>query len=183
MGQKFYFTIRPVIVRRAKITDVGNIVSFVKSLSFDGTLLERSHEDVEANIDTFIIAENEEKQFLGCISLYCYGPNLAEIRSVAVHPDARGQGIGHLLMKAILQKADEHGIECLCLFTRIPDYFLSFNFCTVSRQAIREKYYKDCHSCSRRQHCNEIAMIRGELKHIPFVRQISTLQGLVQLHP
>jgi amino-acid N-acetyltransferase len=182
MDHHWQLKIRTIVVRKAKMHDVDNIVSFVNSLAHDGTLLRRTHDDVRASIGTFTIAETDIGRFLGCAALYCYGPNLAEVRSVAVHPEARGQGVGHLLMKAILKKADEHGIGCLCLFTRIADYFMSYDFHVVPHSALREKYYRDCHSCSRRYSCDETAMIRGELKHIAFIRQISSSQNLVQMH-
>jgi amino-acid N-acetyltransferase len=172
---------RVIFVRKARTQDVDNIVSFVNGLSLDGTLLARTHGDVSTNIDTFMIAETEDAGFLGCAALYCYGPNLAEVRSVAVHPEARGQGVGHLLMEATLRRAEEHGVECLCLFTRIPDYFSAYDFHVVPHTALREKYYKDCCSCPRRHTCDEIAMIRGKLKHVAFLRQISTIHGLIQL--
>lgn len=172
---------RVVVVRKAKAQDVDNIVSFVNNLSRDGTLLRRTHDDVRTSIDTFVVAEAEDAGFLGCAALYCYGPNLAEVRSVAVHSKARGQGVGHLLMEATLRRAEEHGVKCLCLFTRIPDYFIAYDFHEVPHSALREKYYKDCCSCARRHSCDEIAMIRGELKHIAFLRQISTIHGLIQL--
>jgi amino-acid N-acetyltransferase len=182
MGSRFKLTTRVVIVRKAQPQDVDNIVTFVNSLAHDGTLLRRTHEDVLRNIDSFVIAESGDGHFLGCASLYCYGPNLAEVRSVAVLPEARGQGVGGLLLDAVLQKAEENHVECLCLFTRIPEFFAGFNFRVVPHSALREKYYKDCHSCSRRQSCDEIAMIRGQLRHIAFIRQIATSQGLVQIH-
>lgn len=174
--------VRSVVIRKARIDDVDNIVCFINSLAHDGTLLHRTHGDVDSAIDTFIVAESQTGHLLGCVGLYCYGPNLAEVRSLAVLPGSRGRGIGKLLMAAILQKADEHKIECLCLFTRIPAFFLQYDFHTVSHDTLREKYYKDCHSCSRRRFCDETAMIRGELKHIAFLRTISSSQGLVQLH-
>ena len=107
---------KEVVVRQAKMSDVDNIVRFVNSLSPDGTLLRRTHDDICANINSFTIAETDDGTFLGCAALYCYGTHLAEVRSIAVQPKARGKGVGHLLMEATLKAAQEHGIDCLCLF-------------------------------------------------------------------
>jgi amino-acid N-acetyltransferase len=174
--------IRTIVIRKATLHDVDRIVCFINGFSLDGTLLRRTAEDVRRNIDTFTIAEAEDTRLLGCAALYCYGPNLAEVRSFAVHAEARGKGIGHMLMDAILRRAEDHGVRCLCLFTRIPDYFQSHGFHVVSHSELREKYYKDCHLCPRRTSCDETAMIRGELTHIAFVRQISSSHGLISLH-
>jgi amino-acid N-acetyltransferase len=171
-----------VVVRQAKMSDVDNIVRFVNSLSHDGTLLRRTHDDICANINSFTIAETDDGTFLGCAALYCYGTHLAEVRSIAVQPKARGKGVGHLLMEATLKVAQEHGIDCLCLFTRIPDYFMSYGFHAVPHSMFPEKYNKDCHSCPRRNSCDETAMMRGELRHTAFMPPISSGQSLVQLH-
>jgi amino-acid N-acetyltransferase len=171
-----------VVVRQAKMRDVDSIVHFVNSLSQDGTLLHRTHDDVCANINSFTIAETAGGSFLGCAALYCYGTHLAEVRSIAVHPNARGKGVGHLLMEATLKTAQEYGIKCLCLFTRIPDYFKSYGFNPVPHSMFPEKYNKDCHSCPRRNSCDETAMMRGELRHSAFMPPISSGQSLVQLH-
>ena len=105
-----------VVVRQAIMRDVDSIVHFVNSLSRDGTLLHRTHDDVCANINSFTIAETVDGSFLGCAALYCYGTHLAEVRSIAVHPNARGKGVGHLLMEATLKAAQEYRKSaCACL--------------------------------------------------------------------
>jgi len=169
-----------VVVRQAIMRDVDSIVHFVNSLSQDGTLLRRTHDDVCANINSFTIAETADGSFLGCAALYCYGTHLAEVRSIAVHPNARGKGVGHLLMAATLKAAQERGIERLCLFTRIPDYFKPYGFNAVPHSMFPEKYNKDCRYCPRRNSCDETAMMRGELRHTAFIP--ATSQNLVQLH-
>ena len=171
-----------MVVRQAKMHDADSILHFVNSLSQDGTLLRRTHDDVCANINSFTIAEAVDGSFLGCAALYCYGTHLAEVRSIAVHPIARGKGVGHLLMEATLKAAQEYGIECLCLFTRIPDFFKSYGFNAVPHSMFPEKYNKDCRYCPRRNSCDETAMMRGELRRTAFMPAISPSQNLVQLH-
>jgi amino-acid N-acetyltransferase len=138
---------KEVVVRQAKMSDVDNIVRFVNSLSHDGTLLRRTHDEIGANIKSFTIAESADGIFLGCAALYCYGTHLAEVRSIAVQPKARGKGVGHLLMEATLKAAQEHGIECLCLFTRIPDYFMSYGFHAVPHSMFPEKSHSSKLTC------------------------------------
>lgn len=170
------------VVREANLNDVEKIVNFVNSLAHDGTLLRRTPEDVCAAIDEFMVAEDEDGCFLGCIALYRYGPNLAEVRSVAVDPKARGQRVGHKLMTAALQKAAERGIECLCLFTRIPEFFRSYGFREVPRSSVPEKYFKDCRTCPRRHNCDEKAMVRGDFKPVPFIVKIPPYQSPLPLY-
>jgi amino-acid N-acetyltransferase len=171
-----------ITVRKAKLEDANDILNLVNSLSHDGTLLRRTYREVYDNIDTFVVAESATGQFQGCAALYFYGSHLAEVRSIAVHSEARGQGAGRLLLEALLKRAEEHEVHCVCLFTRIPDFFLQYNFRTVSRTVFPEKFRKDCYCCSRRNACDEIAMAWGELPSNAHMEPVFRNRNLVQLH-
>ncbi len=150
-------------VRKARLQDATNIYELVNSLSGDGTLLKRSYAEICENIRDFTIAESEGSVFLGCGALHLYGPHLAEVRSIVVKPEAKGQGAGSKLLKSLLEEAEDHSVASVCLFTRIPDFFFHFRFRTVDRTAMPDKIYKDCQSCPRLYACDEVAMVRGPL--------------------
>ncbi len=149
--------------RQAQSHDARAIHQLIESFTFDGTLLHRSYEEIRANIRTFTVVETESRQFIGCASLHVYGQHLAEIRSIVVRPDAKGCGAGGLLVRALLDQAEAAGIECVCLFTRIPSFFEHFNFRIADRFALRDKVMKDCIRCARRNACDETAMAIGDL--------------------
>ncbi len=102
---------------------------------------------------------------VGCGALHLYGEHLAEIRSIAVQPAARGRGAGRLLVRALLREASRHRATCVCVFTRIPEFFAPFGF-AVTHEVLPDKLYKDCRRCARRHACDEIAMIRGPLPQV-----------------
>ena len=54
-------------------------------------------------------------------------------------------------------------MTCVCLFTRIPEFFAPFGFKAAERDAIPDKLYKDCLNCPRINNCDEVAMYLGEL--------------------
>jgi DNA-binding MarR family transcriptional regulator/GNAT superfamily N-acetyltransferase len=56
----------------------------------------------------FLIAWSEDLP-IGCVSLRRLGPKLAEVKRLWVHPDARGQGLGLRLMRAIEARARDLG--------------------------------------------------------------------------
>src|ERR1700693_1208908 len=120
-------------VRRARLQDAVNIFELVNSLSGDGTLLRRSYAEICENVRDFHVAESEAGVFLGCGALHLYGPHLEEVRSIVVKPEAKGQGAGGKLLKALLAEAEDQGVVCVSLFTRIPDFFFHFGFPTASR--------------------------------------------------
>ena len=156
-------TATPLQTRKAQLQDARSIHQLIHSFTHDGTLLPRRYAEICANIGTFTIVETESHQFLGCAALHIYGPHLAEIRSIVVHPDSKGHGAGGLLVHALLDQAEAAGIRCVCLFTRIPTFFEHFRFRIADHQAFPDKVQKDCIHCPRRNACDEIAMAIGEL--------------------
>jgi amino-acid N-acetyltransferase len=153
-------------VRQAKLQDAVNIFELVNSLSGDGTLLRRSYAEICENVRDFAVAESESGVFLGCGALHLYGPHLAEVRSIVVKPEAKGQGAGGKLLRALLEEAESQGVVSVCLFTRIPDFFFHFGFRVADRTTLPDKIYKDCQSCPRLYACDEVAMVRGPLPKI-----------------
>ena len=104
--------------------------------------------------------------FLGCGALHLYGPHLAEVRSIVVKPEAKGQGAGGKLLRALLDEAEDQGVASVCLFTRIPDFFFHFGFRVSDRTALPDKIYKDCQTCPRLYACDEVAMVRGPVPRV-----------------
>ena len=148
------------VVRKAKLPDAVNIFDLVNSLSGDGTLLRRSYAEICENVRDFAVAQSESGVFLGCGALHLYGPHLAEVRSIVVKPEAKGQGAGGRLLRALLEEAEEQKVTAVCLFTRIPDFFFHFGFRVVDRTTLPDKIYKDCQTCPRLYACDEVAMVR-----------------------
>ena len=154
------------VVRMAKLPDAVGIFELVNSLSGDGTLLRRNYAEICENIRDFFVAESEAGVFLGCGALHLYGPHLAEVRSIVVKPEAKGQGAGGRLLRALLEEAEEQSVTSVCLFTRIPDFFFHFGFRVVDRTVLPDKIYKDCQNCPRLYACDEVAMARGPIPKI-----------------
>jgi amino-acid N-acetyltransferase len=153
-------------VRKAKLQDAVNIFELVNSLSGDGTLLRRSYSEICENVRDFVVAESESGIFLGCGALHLYGPHLAEVRSIVVKPEAKGQGAGGKLLRALLTEAEEQGVRAVSLFTRIPDFFFHFGFQIVDRTVLPDKIYKDCQNCPRLYACDEVPMVRGPIPRV-----------------
>ncbi len=158
----------PVYVHKARLQDARNIFDLVNSLAGDGTLLRRNYAEICENIRDFTVAETipakgNKPRFLGCGALHLYGPHLAEVRSIVLYPEARGQGAGGALLRALLAEAEEHGVLSTCLFTRTPEFFEHFGFRVAERSAMPDKIYKDCQTCPRLYACDEVAMVKGPL--------------------
>ena len=166
--------------RRAILPDAEQIHDLIASYSGDGTLLPRSLAEICENVRDFVVLE-DEGQLIGCGALHLYGTHLAEVRSITVARSAQGKGGGKYLMKALLAEAKRHHVDCICLFTRIPDFFSQSGFVVAQREDIPDKMYKDCHACPRLHCCDEITMVRGELPKFAILPEPAN--WLVKLQP
>lgn len=166
--------------RSALLADVGQIHSIIRLYSANGTLLPRSMAELCENVRDFVVAEHQGK-IIGCGALHLYGMHLAEIRSIAVLPGSKGLGAGRKLVKALLKEAARHRVSCVCLFTRIPEFFGRMGFSIATREELPDKIYKDCLHCPKLHRCDEIAMFRGEIPRQTGMREMEIPIPLVRL--
>jgi amino-acid N-acetyltransferase len=151
-----------LLTRNAVLPDVEHIHAIIGPYSETGTLLPRTLAELAENVRDFVVAENEGI-IVGCGALHLYGLHLAEIRSIAVDPSAKGLGAGRMLVEALLAEAERHRVTCVCLFTRIPDFFSHMGFDVARREELPDKIYKDCVHCPNLLCCDEVAMVRGTI--------------------
>ena len=168
--------------RKAKLPDAVAIETLIGAYSTDGTLLPRKLAEICENIRDFTIAESEAGVFLGCGALHLYGPHLCEVRSIVVKPEAKGKGAGGRILSGLIEEAEEHGIQSVCLFTRIPDFFFKYGFRNVEDKSdLPDKIFKDCQICPRLHRCDEVAMVRGRIPRVSILGPRTEAQQLVQL--
>ena len=86
------------------------------------------------------------------------------------------------ILGALIEEAEEHGIQSVCLFTRIPDFFFKYGFRTVEdKSELPDKIFKDCQNCPRLHRCDEVAMVRGRIPRISILGPKLEAQQLVRL--
>ena len=78
-------------------------------------------------IQSFFVAERDG-EIVGCCALRVYSKRLAEVRSLAVHPDHRGQGVAGSLVDACRERGRERGVRQLLAVTSEPKFFESHGF-------------------------------------------------------
>ena len=148
--------------RNAILPDVEGIHAIITPYAERGTLLPRTMAELSENVRDFVVVE-DDGQLIGCGALHLYGTHLAEIRTIAVLPAAKGLGAGRMLVEALLDEAERHRVTCVCLFTRIPEFFKHMGFAVATREELPDKIYKDCVHCPLLHDCDEIAMVRGPI--------------------
>ena len=149
--------------REATLPDAEQIHALISAYSEDGTLLPRSLAEICENVRDFVVLETTEGRIIGCGALHLYGLHLAEIRSITVEPGRQGTGGGRMLVKALLVQAKKHKVTCVCLFTRIPEFFARLGVSVAQLEDLPDKIHKDCYKCPRLYRCDEVPMIRGAL--------------------
>ncbi len=100
-------------------------------------------EGVESFLDNFLVVrksegDNVSEAIFGCIGLESYGAD-ALLRSLAIHPDVQGQGMGKRLVDRITRDAKERGISSLYVLTDTAEEFIKkLNFTVTSRDTVSE---------------------------------------------
>lgn len=148
--------------RSAVLPDVQHIHAIIQPYADAGTLLPRALSELSENVRDFVVAEGDGL-VIGCGALHLYGTHLAEIRSIAVAPEAKGRGAGRALVEALMKEAKRQSVTCVCLFTRTPGFFAHLGFEVARRQELPDKIYKDCVCCPMLSSCDEIAMVKGQI--------------------
>jgi amino-acid N-acetyltransferase len=149
--------------RKAKISDTDAIYSLINYHAERDKMLFRSMADIYENLQTFTVAEHDGKT-IGCCALQIIWSDLAEIKSLAVDEAHKGAGVGKMLVAAAIEEARQLGLPQVFALTLDPAFFQRLGFERIDKEALPMKVWKDCARCPKQQHCDEIALIKSELK-------------------
>jgi amino-acid N-acetyltransferase len=126
-------------LRPARIEDVRGMLELIEPLEAEGTLVKRSRELLEAEIDNFLVIEHDAR-IVGCAALYPFPDDKsAEFACLAVAPGVREAGYGERLLKACEQRAK--GLKLRRLFaltTHAAHWFLEQGFRAAEVGALPE---------------------------------------------
>ncbi len=116
-------------LRPATIDDVGGMLELIQPLEEDGTLVRRSRERLEMEIDRFSLLERDGA-IIGCAALYPFPEErLGELACVAVQPAYRSRGRADALLHCIERQARTQGLQRLfVLTTRAAHWFRERGF-------------------------------------------------------
>jgi amino-acid N-acetyltransferase len=101
-----------------------------------------------------------EDRLTGCCALQFCWEDLAEIRSLAVHPDHKDKTIGSQLTEAVIAEAKRFKTRELFTLTYEPAFFRRFGFREIDRSMLPLKIWADCIICVKFPDCDETAMMK-----------------------
>jgi N-acetylglutamate synthase-like GNAT family acetyltransferase len=116
-----------VMIRPALDIDAPALAEFIQPFVEAGKLLPRTITELNELLPSFLVADMEGR-IVGCAALEVYSPKLAEIRSLAVSPDAQGLGIGKKLVQACIERAHKLRILEVMAITSADDFFIACGF-------------------------------------------------------
>ena len=147
-------------IRPAHIRDAEAICSLVNYYAERGRMLHRSLESTYEALREFHVAEDAAGVVVGCVAVDLFWSDLAEVKSLAIAPDFRGQGIGRLLVEAAIADARELGAARLFALTYEEEFFRRLGFSRIDRETLPEKVWRECIVCPKADACDEIAVMR-----------------------
>jgi amino-acid N-acetyltransferase len=148
-----------VMLRPARSRDLRAIHALLDRYAAQGLLLPRSRAQVKLLLPELLVAWDGQ-EIVGCGALRRYATSNAEIGALAVASHWHGQGIGRLIVHALIEQARRAGVRRVFALTLQDDFFHRLGFETVKIGEFPEKVAKDCAVCARRTNCIEIAVAR-----------------------
>ena len=145
---------------KAKLSDIPDMQKLVASEVKDGTILNRTEDEVATNIRSYVLAK-EGDRLVGYTALHVHSRRLAEIRSLVVDEAYRGQKVGQRMVQFALEEAKDLGVEeDVLVLTYLPEFFKKLNFIEINKEVIPEhKIWADCIKCIHFPICNEVALV------------------------
>lgn len=149
----------PAIIRRARVGDVERLYEIINFYAARGDMLPKTLDQLYNRVRSFNVAE-AGGQVVGCAGLHITWRDLAEVVSVAVHPDYQSQGVGRRLVEPLFAEARELGIPTVFTLTLAVPFFSKLGFREIPKLRLPHKIWQDCKTCFKQDQCDEVAMVR-----------------------
>ncbi|MGH3824141.1 MAG: amino-acid N-acetyltransferase [Pseudonocardiaceae bacterium] len=150
----------PLTVRRARVGDVRRIKELVDCYA-EAVLLVKQLVTLYEDVQEFWVAERDST-VLGCGALHVLWEDLAEIRTLAVRPDAIGQGVGQALVTQLVEHGRVLGLRRLFVLTFEERFFSRYGFQIIQGTPVTPEVYEEM----RRSHDEGVA----EFLDLPYVK-------------
>jgi amino-acid N-acetyltransferase len=129
-------------VRNARVGDVRSIRDLVRPLA-GNTLTPKDAVAYYEALQQFLVAEDPDVpgRVIGCGALHVMWDELAEVRTLAVHPDFTRRGLGGHLLEALIDDAKALGLRRIFCLTFEVDFFTHHGFAIIEGQAAEPEVY------------------------------------------
>jgi amino-acid N-acetyltransferase len=118
-------------IRPARTADV-HAIQAIREPFLGKVLLKHELVGLFEKIQEFLVVTDENDTVVAAGAVHVMWHDLAEVRSVVVDQSMRGQGIGHLLVDALLEKAQNLGVTRVFCLTFETEFFAKHGFEPIS---------------------------------------------------
>lgn len=148
--------------RKARIPDVDGMSNLINEFAASRIMLARGPLYLYQNIQDYRVITVEldgEETVVACGGLHILWEDLAEVRSVAVHPSLQKQGLGKLMVQNLIEDARQIGAAHVFTFTLAPGFFSALGFSAVDRDTLSPVVWAECSKCPKFYKCDEVGMM------------------------
>ena len=148
--------------RKARIQDVDGMSCLINEFAAGGIMLARGPLYLYQNIQDYrviTVTVDGVEYVIACGGLHVLWEDLAEVRSVAVHPGLHRSGLGRTLAHDLIEDARRLGVSRVFTFTLAPEFFSSLGFKAVDRNTLSPVVWAECSKCPKFYKCDEVGMM------------------------
>ena len=114
-------------IRPARTQDIPGIRALIDTYTLGGRLLNKETVMLYEDVQEFTVAV-DGNEVVGCGALHVLWEDLAEVRTVAVVDNLKGQGVGHQILEAIINRARTVGVSRVFCLTFETAFFARHGF-------------------------------------------------------
>ena len=130
-----------LIIRPAKTSDVVTIRKLIDTYAPERILLSKATVTLYEAVPDFLVIEKDGK-VIGAGAVHVLWEDLAEVRTVAVFPEYKKQGIGSQLLEALIEKAKVLGVKRLFCLTFELKFFTKHGFTEIQGTPVEPEIYQ-----------------------------------------
>ncbi len=153
-------------IRKATVADVKGMLELINGFASANLMLPRGPRDLFENIRDFVVATEHEAApgqttpfIIACGGLHVLWEDMAEVRSMAIHPDYQQKGLGRKLVEFMKKEAVQLGVKRLYTFTLAEEFFKMLGFRLREKEELPSKLWDDCSRCPKFFKCDEVGMV------------------------
>jgi len=128
-------------IRPAKTNDVSTIRKLVDTYAPERRLLSKATVTLYEAVPDFLVIE-KDNSIIGAGAVHVLWEDLAEVRTVAIFPEFKNQGLGSQLLTALLEKAKNSGVKRVFCLTFETKFFAKHGFQEIEGTPVEPEIYQ-----------------------------------------
>lgn len=147
------------LYRKAKMSDTQAMASMINHYANMGLMLPRTLPVLYQRLRDYTVIE-QKGEIIGVGGLHILWHDLAEICSLAIHPDKVDKGLGVGLVEHLIVECRKMEIDKIFTLTYQPVFFEKCGFSRIEKEQLPQKVWTECINCPKFPNCDEIALLR-----------------------